>query len=65
MKVPEKITVRLGDLRLLLEQHCIQTGKAPSTVLRESLAKSLKTKPPVMLVGAAGHKVRRETSNTD
>ncbi len=63
MKVPEKVTVRLGDLRPLLEQHCKDTGKTPSKVMQEALAKLLKTQPPEMVRGHHGHKIRRDASS--
>ena len=63
MKVPEKVTVRLGDLRPLLEQHCNKTGKTPSKVIQEALAKTLKTKPPEMISGGSGHKIRRKSAS--
>lgn len=63
MKVPEKVTVRLGDLRPLLEQHCKKTGKTPSKVMQEALAKLLKTQPPQMISGANGHKIRKDASS--
>lgn len=63
MKIPEKVTVRLGELRPMLEQHCKETGKTPSKVMQEALAKMLKTKPPVMVRGHHGHKIRRKSSS--
>jgi hypothetical protein len=43
-----KITVDLGPLHELLQEHCQSTGKRPSDVVRQAVARLLKVKPPAM-----------------
>ena len=49
--VPEKFTVRLGDLRRPLEAWCDRHGVSPSTATRSALAAMLGVEAPEMVVG--------------
>lgn len=49
--IPEKLTVRLGDLRQLLEVWCDEHQKKPSEAVRLAVAAMLGVDAPEMTVG--------------
>ena len=51
MSIPEKLTVRLGDLRQPLEQWCNEHQQKPSEALRIAVATMLGVDPPEMPEG--------------
>jgi hypothetical protein len=51
MSIPEKLTVRLGDLRQPLEAWCDEHQQKPSEALRIAVATMLGVDPPEMLLG--------------
>jgi hypothetical protein len=46
--IPEKFTVRLGDLRQPLEAWCDKHDETPSEAVRLAVAKLLGVEPPAM-----------------
>lgn len=50
-QIPEKLTVRLGDMRTRIGKWCKSNNKTPSEAVRIALAEMLERKPPVMKVG--------------
>lgn len=46
--IPEKLTVRLGDLRQPLESWCDKHGETPSEAVRLAVANLLCVEPPSM-----------------
>ena len=46
--IPEKLTVRLGDLRQPLEAWCDKHASTPSEAVRLAVAKLLGVEPPAM-----------------
>jgi hypothetical protein len=51
MPIPEKLTVRLGDLRQPLEAWCTEHQQKPSEALRAAVATMLGVEPPEMVHG--------------
>jgi hypothetical protein len=48
MMIPEKMTLRLGDLRQPLEDWCNKHNVSPSEAMRTALASMLGVEPPAM-----------------
>jgi hypothetical protein len=51
MPIPEKLTVRLGDLRQPLEAWCTEHGQSPSNAARQAIATLLGVEPPEIIHG--------------
>jgi hypothetical protein len=51
MQIPERITVRLAELRRPIEKWCKDNGVSASDAVRHAIAKMLGCKPPVVRLG--------------